>query len=159
MIEQTLVLIKPDGVERALAGRIISRFEDAGLKIVAMKMVRVDSDFSKKHYEEHIEKPFYAGLENFITSGPVLAITLEGVHAIELVRKMVGGTEPKGSAPGTIRGDFAHHSYAFADEKGMAIKNLIHASATKEDAEKEVSLWFSDAELQQYETVHERHTQ
>jgi nucleoside-diphosphate kinase len=159
MIEQTLVLIKPDGIERALAGRIISRFEDVGLKIVAMKMIRVDSDFSKKHYSDHVKKPFYAGLEKFITTGPVLAFVLEGVHAVELVRKLVGPTEPKAAQPGTIRGDFAHHSYAFADKKGIAIKNLIHASGNQKDAKREIALWFSGDELHSYKTVHEGHTQ
>ena len=157
MIERTLVLIKPDGVQRAVMGRIISRFEDAGLKMVAMKMVWVNEEFSKKHYAEHVEKPFYKGLESMITMGPVLAMVLEGVEAIALVRKMVGATEPKSSAPGTIRGDFAHVSYGYADEKGIGVKNLIHASADKKDAEIEVPLWFEDKEIHSYKTVHDAH--
>ncbi len=92
MIERTLVLVKPDGVQRAVSGRIIQRFEDAGLKMVGMKMVWVDEEFSKKHYAEHVEKSFYAGLEAMITMGPVIAMVLEGVEAIALVRKMVGAT-------------------------------------------------------------------
>ncbi len=158
MIEHTLVLIKPDGVQRALAGRIIQRFEDVGLKMVAMRMQWVDGDFARKHYAEHVEKPFFAGLEAMITEGPVIAMVLEGVHAVELVRKMVGGTEPKSSSPGTIRGDFAMHSYPYADAKGSAIKNLIHASGNVEEAKGEVALWFSEDEIHTYATVHEKHT-
>jgi nucleoside-diphosphate kinase len=158
MIQQTLVLIKPDGVERGLCGQIIQRFENAGLKIVGMKMVWIDKDFSKKHYEAHIEKPFYAGLEEFIVSGPVMAFALEGIEAVELVRKMTGATEPKSAAPGTIRGDFAMHSYGYADEKGIAIKNLIHASGSSDDAKTEMKIWFKESELHKYKATHEKHT-
>lgn len=157
MIERTLVLIKPDGVERGLIGRIISRFEDAGLKIVASKMVWVDKNFAKKHYQAHVGKKFYQPLEDFITSGPVFAMALEGISAVELVRKMVGSTEPKVSPPGTIRGDFSHHSYQYADKKGIAIKNLIHASGNLEDAAIEVPLWFSKSEQHSYKSVHDVH--
>ncbi len=157
MMEKTLVLIKPDGVERGLVGEILSRFEKAGLKIVGVKQVSVDADFSKKHYSAHVDKPFYKGLEDFITSGPVVAFVLEGLHAVELVRKIVGPTEPKSANPGTIRGDYAHHSYSHADDKGIAIKNLIHASGSSEEAVAEVALWFADKELHSYETVHEKH--
>ena len=158
MFERTLVLIKPDGVERGLIGTLISRFEHVGLKIIGMKMVWIDKEFSKKHYAAHVEKPFYKGLEAFIVSGPVVAIVLEGIDAVDVVRKMVGSTEPKASAPGTIRGDFAHHSYGYADKKGIAIKNLIHASGSKDDAKVEVPLWFSAKELYSYQAVHEKHT-
>ena len=157
MIERTLVLLKPDAVQRGFIGEIISRFEKVGLKIIGMKMVWVDSDFSKEHYKEHVEKPFYAGLEAMITEGPVLAMVLEGVHAVELVRKMVGPTEPKSAAPGTIRGDYAHVSYAYADSKKIGVKNLIHASATAPEAKAEVSLWFEDDELHSYTNVHDKH--
>ncbi|MEM3374415.1 MAG: nucleoside-diphosphate kinase [Candidatus Woesearchaeota archaeon] len=157
LIERTLVLLKPDAVQRGIIGNIITRFENAGLKIVGMKMVWVDEDFSKKHYSEHINKPFYKPLEAFITEGPVIAMVLEGIHAVEVVRKMVGSTEPRKALPGTIRGDFAHHSYEYADKKGIAIKNLIHASDTIENAKKEISLWFNDDELHSYKTVHEIH--
>jgi nucleoside-diphosphate kinase len=156
-IERTLVLLKPDAVQRAYMGEIISRFERAGLKIVGMKMVWVDKDFSRKHYSEHVEKGFYAGLEDVITGGPVLALVIEGVEAIHTVRKMVGSTEPKGAAPGTIRGDYAHVSYGYADSRKIGIKNLIHASANAEDAKKEVSLWFKPAEMHTYKTVHDVH--
>lgn len=158
MIERTLVLVKPDGVERGLIGRIIQRFEDAGLKIIGMKMVWVDKEFSKKHYKAHVDKPFYSVLEEFIISGPVVAMAIEGIEAIETLRKMVGSTEPKTALPGTIRGDFAHHSYTFADKRKIAIKNLIHASATKKEAEEEIRLWFKKEEMHTYMTVHEKHT-
>ena len=158
MLEQTLVLIKPDGVQRGLSGEIIHRFERVGLKIVGIKMFWVNKEFAKKHYKAHIDKPFYKGLEAMITEGPVIAMALEGVHAVELVRKMVGGTEPKSAAPGTIRGDYAHVSYEYADKKGIAIKNLIHASGNKEEAKIEIDLWFDKKELHSYKTVHEVHT-
>lgn len=156
-VERTLVLFKPDAVQRSVVGEILSRFERVGLKIVGMKMVWADKDFSKKHYAEHVAKPFYKGLEDVITAGPVVALVLEGIEAIALVRKMVGSTEPKSSAPGTIRGDYAHVSYGYADAKGIGIKNLIHASANADDAKKEVALWFTAAELHGYATVHDKH--
>jgi nucleoside-diphosphate kinase len=157
MMERTFVAIKPDGVQRGLIGRIIERFENAGLKIIGLKMVQIDKDFAKKHYKAHVKKPFYKGLEEFIVDGPVVAMVIEGLHAVEAVRKIVGPTEPKEAAPGTIRGDFAHHSYAWTDKKGIAVKNLIHASADKKDAEEEIKLWFSIEELNDYKTVHEKH--
>lgn len=156
-LQRTLVLIKPDGIQRALTGRIIQRFEDVGLKMVGVKMRWIDRDFAKKHYSAHVTKPMYKGLEDFIVSGPVLAIVLEGVSAVETVRKIVGSTEPKSAMPGTIRGDFAQHSYSYADSKGTAIKNLIHASGTLEEAKQEVALWFNKDELHTYKTVHEIH--
>lgn len=157
MKERTLVLLKPDAVQRGIIGEIVTRFERAGLKIVGMKMTWVDKNFSQKHYEAHVGKAFYKGLEKFITEGPVIAIVFEGLHAVELVRKMVGATEPRKAEPGTIRGDYAHHSYEYTDQKGIAIKNLIHASGTQKEAEKEIQLWFSLDELHSYETVHEKH--
>jgi nucleoside-diphosphate kinase len=157
MIERSLVLLKPDAVQRSLTGEILARFERAGLKFVGMKLVWVTKDFSRQHYAEHVEKPFYKGLETMITSGPVLAICIEGVEAVATVRKMVGSTEPKGSPPGTIRGDYAHVSYGYADKKGIGIKNLIHASANATDAEREVALWFAGNELHSYKTVHDVH--
>lgn len=157
MIERTLVLIKPDGVERGIIGEIISRFEKVGLKITGMKLVWVDKDFAKEHYAEHIDKPFYSGLESMITMGPVVAMALEGVDAISLVRKMVGETEPKSAPPGTIRGDYAHVSYGHADEKGIGVKNVIHASANEADAKREIKLWFEKDDLHSYETVHDKH--
>ena len=158
MIEKTLVLIKPDGVQRGLVGEILQRFEKVGLKIIAMKMVHVDQEFAREHYAEHVDKPFYPGLESLITMGPVVAMVLEGIDAIELVRKMVGSTEPKSAQPGTIRGDYAHVSYGHADETGIGVKNVIHASANREDKKKEVSLWFKDADIHEYGSVHDVHT-
>jgi len=122
-----------------------------------MKMMWIDTAFAKKHYAEHIEKPFYPGLEALITFGPVVAMVIEGVEAIATVRKLVGPTEPKGAPAGTIRGDFAHVSYDYADKKGIGIKNLIHASADTKDAEKELALWFKDDEIHSYKTVHDVH--
>ncbi len=157
MIEKTLVLIKPDGVKRGLMGDIIKRFEQRGLKVVGMKMIWIDKGFAKKHYSAHVKKGFYKQLEDFITSGPVVAMVIEGIQAVEIVRKIVGGTEPKTAEIGTIRADFAHVSYAYADEKGMAIKNLIHASGTSEEAVVEIELWFKPEEIYDYKTVHEEH--
>lgn len=161
MMERTLVLIKPDGVQRSLTGEIISRFERVGFKIIGMKMVWIDKKFAEKHYTEDITKRRGEKVRNdllkYIVEGPVIAIVLEGINVIENVRKLVGGTEPKSAPPGTIRGDYAHVSYAYADNKGIAIKNLIHASGDKKDAEYELKLWFSDKELHSYKNVHDVH--
>lgn len=148
-IERTFVMVKPDAVQRAVAGELISRFERAGLKIVAMRMQWVDADFSKKHYAEHVSKPFYPELEAMITEGPVLAMVLEGRGAISVIRKMVGSTKPEEAAPGTIRGDYAH---ALGDGR-----NLIHASANADDAAKEIKLWFSDKDVHSYKRADEKH--
>ncbi len=157
MIEETLVLVKPDAVQRGLIGEVIHRFEQRGLKIKGMKMEWIDGTFSKKHYEAHVAKKFYPGLEEFITSGPLVAMVIAGVDAVKGVRKIVGDTEPHSSPPGTIRGDFAHVSYSHADEKGKSIANLIHASGNAEEARKEIKLWFTKEELHDYTTVHEKH--
>jgi nucleoside-diphosphate kinase len=161
MIERTLVLIKPDGVERGLIGEIISRFEKRGFKIVGMKMVRVNKELAMKHYTEDISKRrgeiVRKKLMDFVVNNHVIAICLEGVDAVENIRKMVGDTEPKTALPGTIRGDYSHMSYKYADDKRMAIPNLVHASANKEEAEKEISLWFSQEELFSYKSVHDKH--
>ena len=158
MKEQTLVLIKPDGVQRGLIGELTTRFEKAGLTIIGMKMVWIDKAFAKKHYSAHVKKSFYPTLEAMITEGPVVAMVLEGVHAVEQVRKMVGPTEPRKAPPGTIRGDYAHVSYEYADKKGVAVKNLIHASGNKAEAKQEIKLWFKKQELHTYQTVHQKHT-
>lgn len=158
MIEQTLVIIKPDGVKRMLSGEILKRFELTGLKIVGMKMVWVDQDFAGKHYLAHKEKDFFKHLVDFITEGPVVAIVLEGVHAVENVRKMVGPTSPKDAAPGTIRGDYAHLSMEYASKKGSGGKNIIHASGSVSEARDEIKLWFSPDEVHSYKCVHEEHT-
>lgn len=161
MIERTLVLVKPDGVERGLIGECIKRFEQRGFKIVGMKMVWTDKDHAMKHYTEDIAKRNGEHVRDylleFITSGPVVAMVIEGVNAIENVRKIVGSTEPKAALPGTIRGDFTHVSYGYADDKKIVIKNLIHASSDKEDSDSEIPLWFNDNELHTYDTTHDKH--
>ncbi len=156
-IQRTLVLIKPDGVYRGLIGEIIKRFEQRGLKIVGLKMVKVTPEHAEKHYEEHKDKPFFKGLVEFLTSGPVVAMVIEGADAIENVRKIVGPTEPKQAPPGTIRGDFAHTTFKRADEKGTGLPNLIHASDSPETAEREIKLWFKEDEIIDYKLPHEDH--
>jgi nucleoside-diphosphate kinase len=138
--ERTLVLVKPDGVQRLLVGRVISRFEDRGLKIVAMKLMPVSRKLAETHYAVHAARPFFAGLVDFITSGPVVALVLEGPNAITVVRSMVGATKPHEAAPGTIRGDFGLET----------AKNLIHASDAPETAAAEIALWFTPGELVEY---------
>ncbi|MAG02460.1 nucleoside-diphosphate kinase [Candidatus Pacearchaeota archaeon] len=159
MIEQTLVLVKPDGVQRGLIGEVIKRFEQRGLKVVALKLTKIDKDFSKKHYTEDIErrrgKKVRDLLIDYITSEPVVAIIVEGVDAIENVRKIAGETESKAAIPGTIRGDFSHVSFSHADENKIAAKNIVHTSANKEEAKAETSLWFSVDELHSYKRVEE----
>ncbi len=153
-IEQTLVLIKPDGIQRGLVGEVIKRLEQCGLKIVGLKLTQANNDLAKKHYTEDISKRRGEKVRNkllkFIISGPVIAIVVEGVDAIENVRKIVGDTESKSALPGTIRGDFSHISFEHADTKEIPVKNLVHASANKEDATNELSLWFSVDEIHDY---------
>jgi nucleoside-diphosphate kinase len=139
--DRTLVLIKPDGVQRLLTGRIVSRFEERGLKIVGLKLVRVDRGLAERHYAIHREKPFFGGLVDFITSSPLVALVLEGPNAIAVVRSMVGATRPHEAAPGTIRGDFALET----------AQNLVHASDGPETAVTEIALWFGADELVSYE--------
>ena len=160
MIERTLVLLKPDAVKRGLMGRVISRFEDAGLKVVGSKMVLINEEFGKKHYYDIAARRGEKVLQvllKFMTTGPVMALCLEGISAVENVRKLVGGTEPKSALPGTIRGDFSHVSFAYADAQGKAIENLIHASGNPEEAKQEIALWFKAEELHSYKTAHEVH--
>lgn len=161
-LERTLILLKPDAVKRGLMGRIIQRFEDAGMKIVGMKLAQADEEMAKKHYTEDITirrgENVRNLLVNFIKSNPVLAIVIEGVDAIENIRMMVGATEPKSALPGTIRGDFSHVSFKHADAKGKVVENLIHASSDKKDADREIYVWFNENELFDYQTVHEAYT-
>lgn len=161
MIECTFVMIKPDGVKRALVGDVISRFEKAGLKLVAMKMLLVDETFAKEHYTEDITirrgERVRRDLVTFVTEGPVVAMVWEGISAIDVVRKLVGATEPKAAMPGTIRGDYAHVSFSYADKKQIAVKNIIHASSDATDAEREIKLWFKEHELHTYQNVHDAH--
>ena len=139
--ERTLVLVKPDGVQRGLAGEIVSRLERTGLQIIGMKLMLISEDLAGRHYAEHSEKPFYSGLVSFITSSPVVALALKGPSAISTTRKIMGVTNPVDAAPGTIRGDF-----------GVDMgRNLIHGSANAEDAAREVALFFDDSELVEYD--------
>lgn len=162
MIERTLVLLKPDAVQRGLMGEVLMRFEKAGLKVSGMKLVWADEKFAKGHYREEDIVPrrgekVWRLLLKGITEGPVLAMVLEGIHATEIVRKMVGPTEPRVAPPGTIRGDYTHVSFKYADQKAIHVKNIIHASASPEDAKIEVALWFKPEELHSYRTVHDTH--
>ena len=153
--EKTFVMIKPDGVGRSIVGEIITRFEKVGLKIVGTKFIKVDRNFSKKHYKEHIGKNFYNGLEDFLISGPVMALVLQGTNSIKLVRKMVGNTEPSTSNMGTIRGDYSHITYNRADTNGGQMPNLIHASDSIKNAKKEIALWFKKDEIiEEYDLAH-----
>lgn len=163
-VEQTLIVFKPDALQRGLVGDILTRFERVGLRIVGTKMLAPESDHYYKHYEEIGKLKTRAGADIFeitlkmMGEGPVIAMVLEGVEAVALVRKMVGGTEPKSASPGTIRGDFSHMSYAYADNAKKGIPNLIHASGDPAEAEQEISHWFSDSELYDYEALHEKFT-
>ncbi len=188
MIEKTVVLVKPDGVQRALVGKIISRFEDVGLKLVALKMVWVDKDHVAKHYTDEkgyltsvgektlntyekygkdpneelgTDDPYEIGkmVRNwnieFLSSGPVVAMIWEGVHAVATVRKIVGGTLPFAAEPGTIRGSFSIDSPVLANDKKRTVRNLVHASGNTEEAEFEVKLWFHDDEIYSYKRADE----
>ncbi|RDI72801.1 nucleoside-diphosphate kinase [Halopelagius longus] len=145
--ERTFVMVKPDGVQRGLVGDIVSRFEDRGLKLVAGKFMQIDDELAQEHYGEHEDKPFFDDLVGFITSGPVFAMVWEGADATRQVRSMVGETDPAESAPGTIRGDY-----------GLDLgRNVIHASDHEDEGanEREISLFFDDDELVDYDRVDE----
>jgi len=163
-IERTLIVLKPDAVQRGLVGEVLTRFERVGLKIIGTKMVAPDNEHYYKHYEEIGQLKTRMGEEIFnntlelMNSGPVIAIVLEGVEAIALVRKLVGSTEPKSAAPGTIRGDFSHMSYGYGDVAGKGFPNLIHASGDKDDAAKEIPHWFDEEELYNYGMLSEKFT-
>lgn len=154
-VERTLVLLKPDALARGLAGRIITRFEDAMLKIVGVKMKQMDAEFARKHYfdlEERAGSQIYNCTAEFIQSGPVVALALEGVDAVAKVRTIIGTTFPDQAAPGTVRGDFAHQTKASSEVSGKAVMNLVHASGNSEEAKYEVDLWFGVEEQYEYET-------
>lgn len=183
-MERTLIIFKPDAVQRAITGEIITRFERAGLKIVGMKMMVPGAELLRKHYPdelapiigqktktdwdafgleytetiEEIGEMILTALREFMQSAPVIAIVLEGAHAVEVVRKLVGSTGPKDALPGTIRGDYAHLSLGRASLQKKGGANLIHASGTPEEAKQEIALWFDDAELFDYRVLHEEHT-
>jgi nucleoside-diphosphate kinase len=182
--ERTLVLIKPDGVQRSLIGEIIRRYEQSGLKLVGIKMVVPNKEMIEKHYLVDPEwrvktgmktiesyrkkgrKPphedpvkvteiILANLKKYLTTSPVIAMVWQGMHAIGIVRKLTGGTEPLTSDVGTIRGDLTIDSYEVSDVDSRAIRNLIHASGSTDDAEKEIKLWFSEDEIIKYRLVGE----
>ncbi|MBI4174413.1 MAG: nucleoside-diphosphate kinase [Candidatus Aenigmarchaeota archaeon] len=184
MIERTLVLIKPDGVQRGLIGEVLGRFERRGLKIVGLKMVHINRDFAEKHYPKDMAKLFgrktvegirefglnttksekelgektWEDLINFITESPVVAMVLEGVHAVKNARSMAGSTSPHEASPGTIRGDYAHVSMVYSSISGTGGRNVVHASGSLEDAKREIALWFKPEELHEYQRSDELHT-
>ncbi len=182
--EQTLVIIKPDGVQRALIGEVIQRFEKVGLKIVGLKFMVPTADLVQKHYtlepswiesvgakkikglqEKGVTPPFTNPVEmgnavlgqlvTYLTSGPVVAIALQGAHAVAIVRKIVGSTEPLMSDVGTIRGDFVIDSYPMAESDKRAVRNVVHASGTVKEAQDELAHWFSAGEIVSYKTIQE----
>ena len=140
-MERTLILLKPDCVQRRLMGRVLARFEDKGLNFIAMKMMRVTPALAREHYAEHVNKPFYPALEAFVTSAPIVAAVVEGLEAIRVVREMLGATSGLKAAPGTIRGDYS----------ASRQMNLVHGSDGLDAAKREIALYFSDDELCAYE--------
>jgi nucleoside-diphosphate kinase len=164
-MEQTLIIFKPDAVMRGIVGEIITRFERAGFKIIAVKMLQPDHAHYVQHYEGIGTLETRKGKEIFestlasMQDGPVIAMVLEGVEAVEAVRKMVGDTQPKSALPGTIRGDYAHVSYSQASSTRRGVANLVHASADSHEAKQEIDHWFKPAELYDYTAVHEQFTQ
>ncbi len=164
-MERTLIIFKPDAVMRGIVGEVLMRFERVGLKIVGTKMLQPDYDHYYGHYEgigtlktRKGEEIFEGQLKTMLQS-PVIAMVLEGVEAVDLVRKMVGETQPKTAQPGTIRGDYAHVSYGAASATGMGVNNILHASADADEAAKEIAHWFAETEMYEYQTVHEHLTQ
>jgi nucleoside-diphosphate kinase len=145
-IERTFIILKPDAVQRALSGEILSRFERKGLRIVGLKLIQVSKDLAETHYGEHKARPFYKGLVEFITSGPVVCIALEGPYAVSIARKLIGKTFGQEAEAGTIRGDYS-------SSRGL---NLIHGSDSPESAARELALWFKPSELVEYSRVVEQ---
>lgn len=164
-MERTLIILKPDAVQRGIVGEIVSRFERAGFKIIGAKMLEPDYDHYYHHYESIGTLKTRKGEEIFgstlasMQEGPVIAVVLEGVEAVEAVRKMVGDTQPKTALPGTVRGDYAHVSYGQAASVRRGVANIVHASATPDEAQKEIAHWFSESELFDYSTAQEHYTQ
>ncbi len=159
LVQRTLIVFKPDSVQRGIVGEILSRFERVGLKIVGCKMVNPDKDHYYTHYEGISQMISRRGQETFdmtlefMASGPVIAMVLEGIEAVALVRKIVGPTEPKSAEMGTVRGDYSHMSFGYSDARKIGVPNLIHASGNLEEAEKEVAHWFKGDEMYEYEDV------
>lgn len=164
-MERTLIILKPDTVQRGIVGEILTRFERAGLKITATKMLQPSYDQFFHHYETIGKMVSRRGQKAFdvtltmMQEGPVIAYVLEGVESVSLVRKMVGTTEPKSALPGTIRGDYAHVSFTHADKEDLGIPNVIHASGDPEEAALEIAHWFSESEIYDYQTVSQKYTQ
>jgi nucleoside-diphosphate kinase len=163
-MEKTLIILKPDTIQRGLVGEVVTRFEKVGLKIIGCKMIAPSDEHYYYHYENiskmisrRGQRAFEVTLE-MMQEGPVIAIVLEGIEAVSLVRKMAGTTEPKEALPGTIRGDFAHVSFTHANKKDRGIANIIHASGDIEEAKQEIAHWFNKSELFAYKTVHEHYT-
>lgn len=161
-LQRTLVLLKPDAIHRGIIGDIMHRFERVGAKMVGLKMLVSDKDTATKHYTEDLARRRGEKVRNLmiemITSGPIIAIVYEGIEIIDIVRKLVGSTEPKASAPGTIRGDFSHVSYGYADAKEIPVMNLIHASTSPEEAESEIAVWFKPEELVSHQPYYTKYT-
>ena len=161
-LQRTLVLLKPDALHRGIVGEILQRFERVGAKMVGLKMLVSEKDTAAKHYTEDLAKRRGEKVRNImiemITSGPIIAIAYEGVEIVEIVRKLVGSTEPKASAPGTIRGDFSHVSFGYADAKEIPVMNLIHASSSPEEAEVEIAVWFRPEELVSHQPAYTKYT-
>jgi len=145
-LERTLIIVKPDGIQRSLAGQVLGRLEARGLRFAGLKLMRISRELASRHYAEHQGKPFYEGLVEFITSGPVIVGVVEGPNAISITRTTMGATNPANAAPGTIRGDFAvSMSY-----------NIIHGSDSPESAQREIALFFSPEELVTYERASDK---
>ena len=144
-LQRTLVLIKPDGVQRSFIGEIISRFEERGLQLIAMELRIISREFAEEHYAEHVGKKFYNGLIKYITSSPIIAMVWEGSNAVEAIRQTIGSTNPIEAAPGTIRHDLAI----------ITSRNLVHASDSLDTAKKEISLWFDDNNIYPWGRLHE----
>jgi nucleoside-diphosphate kinase len=161
-MERSLILLKPDAIDRGLVGEIIHRFERVGLKIAGLKMIHPTKAHAEGHYTEDLAQRKGQHVRDMmiemISSGPVVVMVIEGVEAVELVRKMVGSTEPKSAAPGTIRGDYSHVSFKHADEKKIGIYNLIHASGSPEEAVAEIAVWFNESELLDHKPGYTKHT-
>ncbi|MBS3782337.1 MAG: nucleoside-diphosphate kinase [Candidatus Thermoplasmatota archaeon] len=144
-METTFLMVKPDGVHRGLIGKVVSRIEERGLRIVAMKMMKIDRETAEEHYAEHEGKDFYEPLLEYITSGPVVAMAVRGNSAISLIRDIVGETDPQDASPGTIRGDF-----------GIDIgRNIVHAADSEESAQRELNIFFKSQDYQEYSRVEE----
>jgi nucleoside-diphosphate kinase len=161
-MERTLVLLKPDAIDRGLVGEILQRFEKVGLKLAGLKMIHPDEELAKGHYTEDLAvrrgqkvRDIAIGM---LTESPIVAICLEGVEAVELVRKLVGTTEPKSAAPGTIRGDYSHVSFSHADSKNVPVYNLVHASGSVEEANQEIAVWFKEGELYDHKPAYVKRT-